>query len=415
MLQTVNYIGTFELLKNLFDQSRDAIEIPGHRARLVNCTFCSASQSLLPGARTYFCDTHSLEFHEEGLQGTENMLFQHIKGLTVADIHSRSNSEFRYTIFKPHGVEKSRAVILLLHGLNERYWDKYLPWALRLVELTGSCVCLVPIAFHMNRAPLEWSSPKLMNAVAQERQNRYPSIVSSSFANAAISTRLQNIPQRFVWSGVQTYDDIMQLVRQIRSGSHPHVAEGARIDVFAYSIGAFLAEIMFMSNRGGTFSDSRLFMFCGGATFDRMYPVSKYIIDSEALICLYSFFVEHLETECKRDPRLNHYFNEGHTSGLYFKAMLANRKLKDVREKRFREISSQLMAVAVRQDEVVQPSEVLNTLNGDFRDVPIPVRILDFPSRCSHVNPFPIQKSIAGEVNESFDQVFDLAMSHFGR
>lgn len=222
-------------------------------------------------------------------------------------------------------------------------------------------------------------------------------------------------PQRFVWSGVQTYNDIIQLVQEIRCGAHPHIAENARIDAFAYSVGSFLAEIMFMSNRDGLFSDSRLFMFCGGPTFDRMYPVSKYIIDSEALICLYSFFVEHLENECKRDRRLAHYFHEGHTSGLYFRSMLSNRRLKEVREKRLREISSRLMAVAVKQDEVVQPSEVLNTLNGDFRDIPVPVRILDFPCRCSHVNPFPVQKADPDEVNRSFDQVFDLASSHLGR
>jgi len=169
---------------------------------------------------------------------------------------------------------------------------------------------------------------------------------------------------------------------------------------------------MFMSNRDGFFSDSRLFMFCGGTTFDRMYPVSKYIMDSEALISIYSFFVEHLENEFKRDPRLAHYFGGGHQSGLYFRAMLSNRKLKEMRERRLRELSSQLTALALTQDEVIQPSEVLNTLNGDFRDIPIPVKIMDFPFAYSHVNPFPIQKPIAGEVDHSFDRVFELAASH---
>lgn len=409
------YADTFQLLKSLFDQSADTVEIPGHSVRMVNCTFHSTGETVLPGARRYLCDTHGVEFLEADPAGQEDSFSWNVEGLAVADVRSRNNSEFRYTIFKHKREEKSHSVILLLHGLNERYWNKYLPWALRLVELTGSSVCLVPIAFHMNRAPAEWSSPKLMKAVARDRQIRFPSVVSSSFANAAISTRLQSIPQRFVWSGVQTYNDIIQLVQEIRCGAHPHIAENARIDAFAYSVGSFLAEIMFMSNRDGLFSDSRLFMFCGGPTFDRMYPVSKYIIDSEALICLYSFFVEHLENECKRDRRLAHYFHEGHTSGLYFRSMLSNRRLKEVREKRLREISSRLMAVAVKQDEVVQPSEVLNTLNGDFRDIPVPVRILDFPCRCSHVNPFPVQKADPDEVNRSFDQVFDLASSHLGR
>ena len=204
----------------------------------------------------------------------------------------------------------------------------------------------------------------------------------------------------------------MQIVQQIRSGQHEHISSNAHTNFFAYSIGSFLAQILMMANKDAVFSDSRLFNFCGGPTFDRMYPVSKYIIDSEALIALYSFFVEHLENEFKRDTRLAHFFNEGHQSGIYFKAMLSNRKLKDLREARLRELSTQIMAVALKKDNVIQPSEVLNTLNGDFRDIPIPVHIMDFPFEYSHVAPFPIRNSIAEEVNRSFDQVFNLVASH---
>jgi hypothetical protein len=172
---------------------------------------------------------------------------------------------------------------------------------------------------------------------------------------------------------------------------------------------------MFMSNHSGYFSDSRLFLFCGGPTFDRMYPVSKYIMDSEALVCLYSFFVEHLETECKRDPRLYHYFYGGHDSGLYFRAMLSHRRLKPEREKRLSELAGQLSAVALTGDEVIQPGEVLSTLQGDFRNIPVPVTVMDFPFSYSHVNPFPVLNSIAPAVDDAFERVFELAASHFLR
>ena len=71
------------------------------------------------------------------------------------------------------------------------------------------------------------------------------------------------------------------------------------------------------------------------------------------------------------------------------------------------------MAVPLLKDTVIQPSEVLNTLQGDFRDIAVPVRVMDFGYQYSHVNPFPASGVPAGEVDRSFDRVFDLAASHF--
>jgi hypothetical protein len=405
------YAETYQVLKDTFDQRCDRVEIPGRNAVMANLSFVSEARRILPGAPRYYCDTHQRAFMEE--IGAANAGYDPLAGPLGTDFHLASNSEFRYTVFKRKETAKAPRAILLLHGLNERYWHKYLPWAMRLLELTESPVCLFPIAFHMNRAPAEWGSPKPMNQVARGRQEQYPAITSSSFANAAISTRLQGIPQRFAWSGVQTYYDLMQLMKEIRSGAHPFIAADARVDTFSYSIGSFLAQIMFMSNHRGYFDDARLFLFCGGPTFDRMYPVSKYIMDSEALVCLYSYFVEQLENECKRDPRLMHYFYEGHTSGLYFRAMLSHRKLKAEREKRLRELAGQISAVALTGDAVIQPGEVLSTLRGDFRDIPVPVTVLDFPFEYSHVNPFPTLSAIAPVVDREFEQVFGIAAEHF--
>ena len=315
-------------------------------------------------------------------------------------------------MFTPAGQERITNAILLLHGLNERYWFKYLPWALRLVELTGSAVCLFPIAFHMNRAPLEWSRPKRMAAVAEARTEMFPTIEASSFANAAISARLHSIPQRFFWSGVQTYDDILDFLRSIRQGTHELFSPLCNFNFFGYSVGSFLAQVLLMAQERGEFLTSKLFIFCGGPTFDRMYPVSRYILDSEALIALYAFFVEHLENECRRDRRLDHYFNGGHPAGMYFKAMLCNRKLKRVREERFDALKNQIRAVALRNDLVIQPSEVLNTLQGDFRDIAIPVDILDFPIGYSHISPFPENSKFRQDVDNSFEDLFQRAASH---
>ena len=61
-------------------------------------------------------------------------------------------------------------MLLLFHGLNEKDWDKYLPWAHALARATGKAVLLFPTAFHMNRAMGHWSDHRCMHRASQERR-----------------------------------------------------------------------------------------------------------------------------------------------------------------------------------------------------------------------------------------------------
>jgi hypothetical protein len=131
-----------------------------------------------------------------------------------------------------------------------------------------------------------------------------------------------------------------------------------------------------MANPLNYFADSKLFMFCGGSTLDRMSPNSKFILDSDATIAIYSFYTERLESELKLDKRSAHYFNGNHISGTYFKSMLSYKKNKDLRENRFTELSNRIYAVALKKDDVIPPNEVINTLQGDYRNIPIKVDII---------------------------------------
>jgi hypothetical protein len=405
------YTYTFPLLKSIFAQKPDSLEIPSSPVGIRNRSLLSERRDVLPGAGPYVCAADGAEFPAGERERDTRQRGPQDDDLTCADITCQENGGFRYSLLQPRQPVQAANVIFMLHGLNEREWHKYLPWAFRLVELTGAAVCLLPLAFHMNRAPAAWSRPKAMKPVAAERQIRFPSVTASSVVNAAISARLHTNPQRFFWSGMQTYYDILQLVREIRAGRHRDVQPQARVDFVGYSMGVFLAQILLMTNEERLFDRSRLFSFCGGPTFDRMYPVSKHILDSEALIALYAFFIEQLDVEFTRDPRLAHYF-QMHPAGRYFRAMLSNRKLKGVREQRLRELSDQIMAVALRQDEVIQPSEVINTLTGDNRDIPIKVHVRDFPYAYTHVNPFSHLTRWAEEVNHAFDDIMGLAASH---
>lgn len=405
------YSELYVTLQNLFNQEEDEIHIPTNSVKILNRSFHSNSYDVLPGSSSYRCHRHDKMFEDEYSPSASEMGYS--ESLDTPDCDFTINKEFRYSVFLPETTDEISGVILLFHGLNERHWDKYLPWAYRLVEETGKAVILFPLAFHMNRAPGEWGHPKRMRSVSAQRKERYPSIAQSSFANAAISARIQMAPQRFFWSGRQTYSDILQLIYEIRRGKIPFLSKSSSIDFFSYSIGSFLSEILIMTNPKELFSDSKLFIFCGGPTLDRMYPVSKYILDSEANIALYSFFIEHLDNECRLNERLDHYFNRDHRSGTYFKAMLSLHRNREIREKRLKEIGTRIKAVALRNDEVIPPGEVLNTLKGDFRDLPAEVEVVDFPFDYTHITPFPLKSSIKSEVNEAFNTIFDMAALHF--
>ncbi len=400
-----------EKSKNLaehFNLVDEIIEIPGGEVEIRNIKFSSDSWKLLPGANEYYCEKHNLKFIESNNSRDEITFQQYPEFLKHDDIHIQENNEFVYTIFRKVNDKKAGSVIFLFHGLNEKHWNKYLPWAEKLVEETGKTVILFPIAYHMNRSPQEWSNSRLMNNVTNLRRKHSPSIANSTFANAAISARIQMIPQRFFWSGLQTFYDVVKLVQQIKANENSMVEANASIDFFSYSIGSFLGEILMMTNPKDLFNDSRLFMFCGGPTLDRMSPNSKFILDSDATIAIYSFYTERLESELKMDKRIAHYFNGEHKSGSYFRSMLSYKKLKGLREKRFNELSNRIYAAALKNDEVIPPNEVVNTLKGDYRDIPVQVDILDFPYNYSHINLFPDDQDEV-LVDKAFNKIFGTA------
>jgi hypothetical protein len=295
----------------------------------------------------------------------------------------------------------------LFHGFNEKHWAKYSTWAKTLVDKTGKAVLLFPIAFHMNRAPLSWSDSHQMYVISQQRKKRHPEVICSTLSNVAISTRLHNKPQRFIWSGLQTYYDAISLVESIKANQHSDIAPDASIDFFSYSIGSLLAQVLMMTNEKGYFSKSRICMFCGGAVFNRLSPVSKFILDSEANVSLYSYVVEHLDSHMKRDKVLASYLSDSHPEGVNFRSMLNYKIYTDFREERFRQMHDRILAVTLEKDTVVPAYEVINTLQGTKRDIPIEVDILDFPYSYKHEDPFPALTSIADAVDEEFTKAFE--------
>lgn len=408
MPRDTDYKSTYRYLRKQFNQNTDHISLEEEGIDIFNPTFISENVDVLPGANEYTCDEHNLSFSEQFNPRGNAQIKDYHPSLYQRDCEFESNRRFRITIFQPADISQADRVILLTHGLNERYWGKYLPWALKLARQHRCAVILFPIAFHMNRAPAEWSNPRQMKKDAKLRKQHFNTINASSFANTPISVRLQMYPQRFFWSGLQTYNDVRDLLQMINNGEISTIQKGAHIDLFAYSIGAFLSQILLLTNPNGHLTDSRLFIFCGGPTLDRLNPVSKYILDSQAMLDLYDFYNQHLNFAFEKDKRLAHFFNE-HESGHSFSLMLTLQQHRKERESRYRELSDQIKAYVLERDEVIVPVEVLNTLNGAYRDIPIPVTVDDYDFDYSHINPFPDRSPHPEKVDAAFNKLFDSA------
>lgn len=405
----MKYIDLHKKLKELINYEDEEIVID-ETSVVRNFNFNSEFRDILPGGK---CNSDTYEYCTSDSTDYEPDIIQEM--LNKSDANILENIHFRYHLFRPSGDEKVKEVILLFHGFNEKHWAKYLTWAKTLMEQTGKAVLLFPIAFHMNRAPLSWSDAHQMYSVSEQRKKRHPEVICSTLSNVAISTRLHNKPQRFIWSGLQSYYDVIALVESIKADKHPDIALDASFDFFAYSIGGFLGQTLMMTNKNGYFTNSKLCMFCSGAVFNRLSPVSKFILDSEADVSIYSYVVEHLESHMKRDKVLQSYLSDSHPEGVYFRSMLNYKTYSSFREKRFRELQDRIMAVALEKDMVIPAYEVVNTLQGIRRDIPIEVNILDYPYQYKHEDPFPAIALIADTVDEVFHDTFQRISSFFNR
>lgn len=396
----MKYIDLHKYLKQTVNYKDDVIELDD-KFEVRNFSFRSNYDIILPGGVN---NTDDYEYPASDGVGTEPDTIEQL--IHKTDFEIEENKKFRYHTIFPKETKKAKSIIIMFHGFNEKYWDKYLPWARYLAEYTGKAIVMFPIAFHMNRAPVMWSRVREMYSVSQKRKEQHPEVICSTLSNVAISTRLNNKPQRFIWSGLQTYFDVIDFVENIKRGEHPAIDPETTIDFVSYSIGTFLGEILMMTNEKGYFSDSKYATFCGGAVFNRLSPVSRFILDSEANVALYSFAVEHLESHIKRDPMLGHYFTET-TVGRNFATMLNYNTRTTEREELYRSMSDRFYGITLKQDTIIPYYEVMNTMQGSARDIPIKIEILDYPYNYTHEDPFPSLEKIKDEVDKQFRLTFD--------
>jgi pimeloyl-ACP methyl ester carboxylesterase len=378
MKDIMDYTGKHSELKKLFNEVDRQILIPGSDIRIINVPFVSGS---MPD-----------EF------------------INKNDISIKENLTFTYPVFMPSAPETGRP-ILLLHGLNERSWTKYLAWAYFLAERARRPVILFPISFHINRSPGSWKDPRIMNDMLQSRDTGSEDIRMSTFANFALSTRLSDDPMRFFNSGLQSVTDIVKLVNCINQGDHPVVGKCNSIDIFSYSIGAFLSQIIIMANPDSLFNGTRLFIFCGGSVFSNMKGTSKLIMDSRAFERIYSFYLRDFEKFTEGKTPLSEFLRNNRL-GQVFRSMIDLDRIRNFRENLILRLKDQILAITLKNDRIIPSEGVLSTLSKWNARLRSNVQVWDFPYDYSHENPFPVDNTQKGSaVNDSFSKLLNTAMS----
>ncbi len=414
-----DYIHDFRALASDFDLNitEKCISLNGHRDfELVSCPFLSKADFVYPETGDYASKGNTfkslLRYYCSNNKYSNDFIFN---ALEYTDREITENMKFRIPIFKPAGNRSFSNAVFLLHGLNEKHWTKYLPWALRIMEETDSPVILFPIAFHMNRAPEAWSSPRDMIRVAAERKKFVDEGGETSFVNAAISHRIQFAPHRFFSSGMQTYYDIIRFIDETRLGSHPFINKNCRFDFFSYSIGASLTEVLLTSNFNSYFSDSKAFLFCGGAALDTADPVSRTIIDKEAYVELFSWLGSLFESVTDMGRRVKEIFFQELPEIVNFKSFLFYDKMQQHREASLKRSGGMIMETGLEKDTVFPPETTSRTLKGFKGDIDIKTERLDFPYQYCHEEPFPLTEGDREAVNRGFDEVFTIASDFFNK
>lgn len=341
------------------------------------------------------------------IQFTRNLSNKSIYNNNLAsdDKSIAENKQFNYPVYLPEPTAKYQKAIVLLHGLNERTWHKYLPWAQYLGQQTNRPVILFPLAFHMNRGHESWTKPRVMMPLLNYRKS-LEGLSMATYANIALSQRLSDDPLRFFTSGKQSAEDLIQLLFSIQNGSIDFLEKGAQVDFFSYSIGSFLAQIMFLANPHSLLSNSKLFVFCGGSLFSDMYGTSRLIMDSRAYHSLHSYYLVDFPKELKTNAQLSNFVKDG-LLGESFLTMVREDYNRDFRVKRFHELQEQMRIISLKKDTVIPSSAIHSNylcIKNKSKEM---VAELEFPFDYSHENPFPILPGQgSAQVDEAFNKVF---------
>jgi hypothetical protein len=377
---------------------------------LYHLPFTSHRGDVLLGKTEYHCAQHGLSFAGEEVSDSH------------PDAQIDQNLRFRYTLVRDH-TEPGRFTrhhrgLVLFHGLNERSFTKYIPWAYQVWAQTGIPVILFPLSFHINRVLPAWAD---LQQVSYDDRRALAGNENYHRFNAVISARLNKHPERFFWGAVQSYGDVVDLARLIRSGEHPHFAPDAHLDFLGFSAGGYVPLALLLENEEQLFDKSRIVVFASAAAMRDVNLSSHLIVDHAAEVALMKLYVKYLHRLA--NPRMLHWLAE-HAEGRWlnqFCGLLPDRSRLDAR---LREAGSRILGLANTSDQVMTPGAMMNSLQGVRRDTGVRVEELNLGI---HENPFAspdynvrdrsaIMNFLDLELfGEGFQRFIDLITDHLSR
>ncbi len=384
----------------------EPVRFPEHGADLYNIQFHSRNAHFLLGCGEYQCAEHDVRFPGEPAE------------LLPVDAEIQENLHFRYPLLRESGdIRKRDRLTIILHGLNERSYGKYVPWAYHLWKRTGAPVILFPMTFHINRVPSDWFR------LVPESLARRKAIEGNDLVhrfNAIMSERLETRPERFFWGALQTFWDVVDLARQIRAGAHPHFEADARIDFLGYSAGGFVALALMLDDPARLFRDSRAALFATAGAVRDLNLASPLIVDMAAETAMMKMYVRQLDQ--RFTPRMHHWIDH-HSEARWLRAFCGLRPDREMLETRMREIAPRMTGIANAADAVFPTGTMCNTLQGVRRDTGVRVEELQLGI---HENPFacadlqqPERRLVLDVLDEArygagFGQFIDIIAGHLG-
>ncbi|HEY1088132.1 MAG TPA: DUF6051 family protein, partial [Archangium sp.] len=272
--------------------------------------------------------------------------------------------------------------------------------------------------FHVNRVEAQWGR-RLKQSTAHRLE--VPRNEESHGFNAVLSERLDARPERFFWGGLQSYNDVVDLVKQVRAGEHPHVEADAQVDLIGYSAGGYLALGLMLVNPEGLFTQSRAVPFAAGAVMRSTHLSTRFIMDLACEVSLMKLYVRF--TQRLANPRLLHWLYE-HEEGRWFRALFGEEAERARLEARLKEIAPRLLAIANSNDAVIPANVMTTTLQGLHRDTGVRLETLGLGV---HEHPFVCpdysqrdRRFVTEYVDEStygegFERFVSLLAQHFAR
>jgi pimeloyl-ACP methyl ester carboxylesterase len=277
-------------------------------------------------------------------------------------------------------------------------------------------VLLFPLTFHVNRVLPAWSKTQ---REVYDRRSQLPGNEGAYRFNAIMSDRLAARPERFFWGAVQSYLDLVDLARTIRSGRHPHFTHDARIDLFGFSAGGYLSLLLMLENPEELFADSRAIVFASGVATRDLNLLSPFILDLAAEVAMMRLYVKNLES--LSNARMRHWF-AGHGEGRWMRALSGLRTDRTLLEDRLKQVSNRLLGITNLNDDVMPTGSMLNILQGLNRDTGVEVAEFEMGA---HESPFvcanhqePPRRFLAEFLDHErygavFEKFIERAVAHF--